>query len=109
MISNEITASFFRSCFLFHPSTVGLGDHTLHVEIAFGEQPRGLLRLQSLGQMLLDHADGEYFLVPVFFDLVEGDEARFLLADGCNKTLDLTTGAVTNETTYGEQAGYPYV
>lgn len=45
----------------------------------------------------------------VFFDLVEGDEARFLLADGCNKTLDLTTGAVTNETTYGEQAGYPYV
>ena len=44
----------------------------------------------------------------VFFDLLNGDTDRFLLADGCNKTLDLSTGAVTNETTLNEQVGYPY-
>ena len=44
----------------------------------------------------------------VFRDLVGGSFDRFLLADGCNKTLDLTTGAVTNETVYNEQEGYPY-
>jgi hypothetical protein len=44
----------------------------------------------------------------VFFDLLDGDTDRFLLADGCNKTLDLSTGAVTNETTLNEQVGYPY-
>ena len=44
----------------------------------------------------------------VFFDLLCGDANRFLLADGCNKTLDLTTGEITNEADYNEQAGYPY-
>lgn len=44
----------------------------------------------------------------VFFDLLAGDEKRFLLADGCNKTLDLATGTVTEETVWNEQVGYPY-
>ena len=44
----------------------------------------------------------------VFYDLLQGDASRFLLADGCNKTLDLTTGTVTMESVYNEQIGYPY-
>jgi hypothetical protein len=44
----------------------------------------------------------------VFFDLLSADPSRFLLADGCNKTLNLTTGEVTRETTHNEQIGYPY-
>lgn len=44
----------------------------------------------------------------VFYDLLEGDRNRFLLADGCNKTLDLTTGEVVEESTYNDQPGYPY-
>ncbi len=44
----------------------------------------------------------------VFFDLLSGDQSLFLLADGCNKTLDLTIGKVTEETMFNEQEGYPY-
>jgi hypothetical protein len=44
----------------------------------------------------------------VFFDLVSGDESRFLLADGTNKTLDFTAWSVKEETTCNDQAGYPY-
>ena len=33
---------------------------------------------------------------------------RFLLADGCNKTLDLTSGCVKCEETFNDQPGYPY-
>ena len=53
---------------------------------------------------------GDFHLITqhVFHRYAEGSFDRFLLADGCNKTLDLTTGAVTNETVYNEQVGYPY-
>ena len=44
----------------------------------------------------------------VFHDLAKGSFDRFLLADGCNKTLNLTTGDVKNETTCNEQEGFPY-
>lgn len=44
----------------------------------------------------------------VFFDLLEGDPDRFLLADGTNKTLDLSTGAWWDEEGLNRQEGYPY-
>lgn len=44
----------------------------------------------------------------VFYNLLQSDANRFLLADGCNKTLDLTSGHVTNENICNEQVGYPY-
>ena len=44
----------------------------------------------------------------VFHELLQGEAERFLLADGCNKTLDLTSGTVKNETVANEQIGYPY-
>ena len=44
----------------------------------------------------------------VFKDLLQGDTARFLLADGCNKTLDLTSGTIKEEIVANEQVGYPY-
>jgi hypothetical protein len=44
----------------------------------------------------------------VFYDLLQGDKSRFLLADGCNKTLDITTGKVAHESVCNEQVGYPY-
>lgn len=44
----------------------------------------------------------------VFFDLLKGDPDHFLLADGCNKTLNFSTGTVCSELTYNHQEGYPY-
>ena len=54
---------------------------------------------------------GDFHLITqhVFRRYAEGSFDRFLLADGCNKTLDLTTGAVTNETVYNEQVGLQVV
>ena len=42
------------------------------------------------------------------FDMVGRDLDRYLLADGCNKTIDLATRAVRKEDKYNEQIGYPY-
>lgn len=42
------------------------------------------------------------------FDIVDRDLNRYLLADGCNKTIDLVTREVRNETVYNEQINYPY-
>ena len=44
----------------------------------------------------------------VFSCYAGGSFDRFLLADGCNKTLDLTMGEVEAETVCNEQIGYPY-
>ena len=44
----------------------------------------------------------------VFSDLAGGSFDRFLLADGCNKTLNILTGKITEESTHNYQIGYPY-
>ena len=42
------------------------------------------------------------------FDIVGRDLNKYLLADGCNKTVDLATRKVRNETVFNEQINYPY-
>ena len=44
----------------------------------------------------------------VFFDLLDGDCNRFLLADRTNKTLDISSGRVSKEESNSFQIGYPY-
>lgn len=93
------------------PDTVFVPFSRRWMDRILSEEPR--LRSSGATELWIQWAIDRYgdfhkITQHVFRDLLNGDERRFLLADGSIKTLDMTTGNVTEDTDNAFQVGYPY-